>query len=174
MRFGKGFTLVEMLIAVALSAFVLTVAYGFFSAIEKSGKFSEENNRLQSIIPPLYYVFLRDFESIDNRYGKLSILKDPDGETEVEFYTKSCFFFKGVCRVRYRLYRGYLLREELPLNSISERGIEVPIISNVSSLKVFSSIGGSWREVVGGSLLKVVLNLRDGEEIPFVFRVRAF
>ena len=40
MKLVKGFTLVELLIAVALTAFVITVSYSFFNLIEKSGRFS--------------------------------------------------------------------------------------------------------------------------------------
>ncbi|TCK04023.1 PulJ/GspJ family protein [Phorcysia thermohydrogeniphila] len=173
MRFGRGFTLVEMLMAVGLAAFVLTVAYGFFNSIEKSGEFSKENNKLQSLVPPLYYVLLRDVESIDSRYGRLSVLEKSDGKTEVEFYTKSCFFFRGVCRVRYRLYKGYLFREELRLNSLSEEGVEVPLISGISSMEVFSSYGGEWNKGGGGRLIKFVFKLQDGEELPIVFKPRS-
>jgi prepilin-type N-terminal cleavage/methylation domain-containing protein len=166
MKFGRGFTLIEMLIAVGLAAFILSVAYGFFNAIEKSGKFSEENNKLQSIIPPLYYVLLRDIESIDSRYGKFSILEKSNDKTEVEFYTKSCFFFKGICKVRYWLYKGYLFRKELRLNSLSENGIEVPIISGISSMEVFTSSKGD-------GLIKFVFKLEEGGELPLVFKIRS-
>jgi len=172
MRFAKGFTLVELLIAVALSAFIATAVYGFFNTIEKAGKFSEENSRLQSFIPPLYYLLLRDVESTDDRYGKLSVLRRSNGKEEVEFFTKNCYFFKGVCLVRYRLYKGYLIREELRLNSLSGKGIEVPVVSGISKMEVFTSLGGDWSKTAGrGRLIKFVFKLKEGGELPFVFRL---
>jgi len=172
MRFVKAFTLLELLIAVTLTVFVVTVVYGFFNTIEKSGRFAEENNKLQSFIAPLYYVLLKDVESLHNRYGKLSILKKSDGEEEVEFFTRSCYFFKGVCRVRYRLYKGYLIREELRLNSLSEKGVEVPVVSGISEMEVFTSLGGEWSKTArGGRLIKFVFKIGEGRELPFVFRL---
>jgi len=169
------------LVAVALAAFVIVVSYSFFNAIEKSGKFASENNKLQSLIPPLYLVLLKDFESINTHYGNLSIHRDLDGNLKrIEFYTESCYYYPGICRVRYYLFKNnrfhVLMREELRLNSVTEKGVEVPITERVVSFEVLTYSGGSW--VKGSSLprnglIKLILKLEGGGELPLVFKVRS-
>ena len=176
MKRAKGLTLVELLIAVSLAAFVVAVSYGFFNTIERAGTFSEENNRIQSIIVPVYYTLLRDIESADTGYGNINILQNENGKTALEFYTKSCFFFRGICRVRYWLYKNYLIRTEFGLNGLSAEGVETPIVSGITALKVFTSSGNEWHRTAGNvkpSLLKVVLTLKKGGELPLVFKIRS-
>ena len=182
MKLVKGFTLVELLIAVALTAFVITVSYSFFNLIEKSGRFSAENSELQSTIVPLFYTFLRDLESVDKRYGTISVRKDSDDREELEFYTNSCYYFKGICRVKYWIYKNeekkihYLIRSEYRINSLSPSGIDIPITSKVSDFQVLFSRSGDWYNGTIGtnpSLLKIVLKLKDeGGELPLVFKLR--
>ncbi len=182
MKLVRGFTLVELLIAVALTAFVITVSYSFFNLIEKSGRFSAENSELQSTIVPLFYIFLKDFESIDRRYGAISVKKDSDNRKTLEFYTNSCYYFKGVCRVKYWIYENkekkihYLIRSEYRINSLSPSGIDVPVTSRVSDFQILFSRSGDWYNGTAGtspSLLKIVLKLRDeGGELPLVFKLR--
>jgi prepilin-type N-terminal cleavage/methylation domain-containing protein len=182
MKLVKGFTLVELLIAVALTAFVVTVSYSFFNLIEKSGKFSAESGELQSTIVPLFYTLLRDFESIDKRYGAVSVRKDSDNREMLEFYTNSCYYFKGICRVEYWIYENeekkihYLIRSEYRINSLSPSGIDIPLTSKVSDFQVLFSRSGDWYNGTARSnpsLLKIVLKLRnEGGELPLVFKLR--
>ena len=177
MRHGRGFTLIELLIAVAISAFLFIVTYSFFSVIEKTGKAAVENSQLQSLISPLFYIFLRDFESINRNYGNFSVVKDTDGNVKwIEFYTENCYYFPGVCRVKYWMYKNekehWLIRTEYRLNSSSETGIDAPISSKVLSFDVYHLSRNDWVEGAGGKLLKVVVKVEGGRELPLVFVIR--
>jgi len=132
MRLSRGFTLLELLLAVGLAALVLVVSYSFFSFVEKSGRAAVENGELQSLVSPLFYLFLRDFESINTSYGSPKVLKDVDGNLKwIEFFTENCYYFKGICRVRYWIYKSeghsWLVRSEFRLNSTG-RGIDFPLL----------------------------------------------
>ena len=178
-RRGRGFTLIELLLSVAISAFLIAAAYAFFSIVEKTGKVAVENSKLQFLVSPLFYLFLRDFESINRSYGNVSVVKDIDGNFKwIEFYTENCYYFPGVCRVKYWIYKNesgsehWLIRTEYRLNSTNEKGIDSPISSQVVSLKVYHLSGGSWVEGFGGKLVKLVIKLKGGKELPLVFVIR--
>lgn len=175
----KGFTLIELLLAVAISAFLITVTYAFFSAVEKTGKAAVENSQLQSFVSPLFYLFQRDIESINSNYGGISYVKDSDGKFRwIEFYTENCYYFPGICRVRYWIYRNgeqkesWLIRTELRLNTTNDTGIDAPISSKVSDIKVYHLAGGDWVEGTGGKLIKIVVKTEGGRELPLVFVIR--
>lgn len=178
-RRGKGFTLIELLLAVAISAFLLTVTYTFFSAVERTGKAALENSRIQSTVTPLFYLLQRDIESINTGYGGITYGKDPNGKLNwVEFYTENCYYFPGVCRVRYWTYKSeegkesWLIRTELRLNSTTNAGVDAPVSSAVTGFKVYHLSGGDWVEGAGGKLLKIVIEMKGGKELPLVFVVR--
>ncbi|WP_163327779.1 type II secretion system protein J [Desulfurobacterium thermolithotrophum] len=182
MKPAKGFTLIELLIAVSLTIFIITVSYSFFNFIEKSGKSSAKSSELQSTIFPLFYVFLKDIESADQRYGILSVKKDAEGNESLEFYTNSCYFFKGICKVKYWIYENrekklhYLIRSEYKLNSTSLIGVDIPLTSKVKEFNVFFSKFGNWYDGIQGgrpSLVKVVLKFeKEGGELPLIFKLR--
>ena len=176
-KYGRGFTLIELLITVAISAFLLTVTYFFFSDVEKTGKIAVENSKLQSLIPPIFYIFLRDFESINTTYGDISVTKDTEGNVKwIEFYTDNCYYFPGICKVRYWAYRNgrenWLIRSELRLNSTTDTGVDAPVSSAVTGFKVYHLSGGEWIEGIGGKLLKIVIEIKGGKDLPLVFVIR--
>lgn len=183
-RSGRGgFTLLELLLAVAISAFVITVSYQFFGVIERSGKFAAQNNSLQSQVPPLFYLFLKDFESANQAYGGFVVHRGVDGELKsLEFFTENCNYFGGICRVKYYLLetpsgRKVLMREEGRINSLAPRGIEVPVSFKVNSFEVYRTSGSEWVKVEEGkrrlSLIKVVVGIEGGGELPLVYKVRS-
>ncbi len=177
-KLAKGFTLIEILLAVAISALLVTVTYAFFSAVEKTGRAAIENSQFQSLVSPIFYLFLRDFESINTGYGTVSVEKDTDGNFRwVEFYTENCYYFPGVCRVKYWLYKNekehWLIRTEYRINSTSREGIDIPISSRVNSIDIYHLSGGSWVEGTGGKLIKVVVKVEGEKELPLVFVVRS-
>ena len=178
-RRGRGFTLIELLLAVAISAFLLTVSYAFFSAVERTGKAALENSKLQSLVSPLFYLFLKDFESINKRYGKVAVIKDTEGKLKwIEFYTANCYYFPSICKVKYWVYRNrngkehWLMRSEYRINSLGETGIDAPVSSKITSLKVYHLSGGEWVEGFGGKLVKIVARVEGGWELPLIFVVR--
>jgi prepilin-type N-terminal cleavage/methylation domain-containing protein len=176
-RLDKGFTLLELLLAVGISAFVLVVSYSFFNFIEKAGRSASENAELQSFIPSIFYLFLRDFNSINTSYGSPQLVRDTDGNVRwLEFFTENCYYFKGVCRVKYWLYKNerenWLIRSEYRINSETS-GIDFPVTSRVKEFEVYRLSGGDWVKGVDTNLLKIVLKLNKGGELPLVFKIRS-
>ena len=178
-RSSRGFTLLELLIAVAISSVVVLLSYSFFNVVERSGKFAVDSGKVISLIPPLYYLFLRDFESANQSYGGFVVGRELDGNLRsVSFFTENCYYFKGVCRVKYWFYESsdgkrLLFRSEYRLRSLEGRGISVPVSFKVEGLELFRLSGSSWVKFNGGraSLLKLVVKGKEGE-IPLVFKVR--
>jgi len=173
----RGFTLLELLLAVAITAFVLTVSYSFFSAVEKTGKAAVENARVQTFISPVFYLLLRDVNSISVSYGSPKVIRDTEGRVKwFEFFTENCYYFKGICEVKYWVFKKgklhWLVRTESRLNSESP-GIDLPVSSKVSGFEVYKLSGGDWVKGVDGNLVKIVLKLNRGGEIPLVFKVRS-
>ncbi len=180
MKPAKGFTLLELLLAVALSAFVLAVSYQFFNLVKLSGRSAVENFKLQGLIPPFFYLFLRDIESANQNYGGFKVYRDLDGNLEgFEFTTENCYYFKGICTVKYWLYRGrggkrYLFRSEYDFNS-PLKAVSFPLSFKNASLELFTLSGGNWVKFNGGrvNLLKVLIEFKgEGVELPLVFKVR--
>jgi len=161
---------------------VITVSYQFFNLIERSGKFAAENNSIQSRIPPLFYLFLKDIESANQAYGAFAVQRDSEGKLKsLEFFTENCNYFKGICKVRYYLYKSpsgkrILMREEERINSLAPEGITVPISFRVNSFEVFRPSQSEWVRVEEGKsrlkLVKVVLELEGSSELPLIYRVR--
>lgn len=175
----RGFTLIELLLAVAISAFLISVTYAFFSAVEKTGKAAVENSQFQAFVSPIFYLFQRDIESINENYGGISYAKDTDGKFRwIEFYTENCYYFPGICRVKYWIYRNeekkenWLIRTELRLNTTNSIGIDAPVSSKVADLEVYHLSGGDWVKGVGGKLIKIVIKSKRGKELPLVFVIR--
>ncbi len=184
MKHANAFTLVELLLAVALSALILTVAYQFFNFIQKAGQAAKENNEIQALVAPLYYTFLRDVESTSIKYAPLNVRTDTEGNQVLEFYANNCFFFPGICLVKYWVYRKvdsklhYLMRGEYRLNGVTGEGIEVPLTSKVSKLEVEIPSSDGWSKVSGritSKLIRIKLYIDEPEgELPLVFVIRSY
>lgn len=173
----KGFTLLELLLAVAIAAFVLSVSYSFFNAVERTGKVALENSKVQSLIPPIFYLLLRDVNSINLSYGSPKIVRDTDGNVKwFEFFTENCYYFDGICRVKYWIFKKgkehWLIRTESRINSALP-GVDFPVSSKISGFEVFKLSGGSWVKGVNDNLVKIVLMLEGEGEVPFVFKIRS-
>jgi len=166
----------ELLVALFLSALVLTLSYQFFNFIERSGKLAAETSSLQALAPVLFYVALKDFESADYSYAPLSVLRPEEGKVSVSFYTKNCYHFGGVCKVSYFSEGKLLIRKEERINSVGEGGVETPLSFKVSSLNLFSKRGAEWREIEEGSsrpsVIKLLFKIEEKGELPIVVKIR--
>jgi prepilin-type N-terminal cleavage/methylation domain-containing protein len=178
-RSSKGFTLLELLIAVAISSVVVLLSYSFFNVVERSGKFAVEGGKVISFVPPLYYLFLKDFESANQSYGGFVVRRELDGKLKsFSFYTENCYYYRGICKVKYWFYEGprgrrLLFRSEYRLRSLEDRGISVPVSFKLKGLELFRLSGSNWVKFNGGrlSLVKLLVESKEGE-IPLVFKVR--
>ncbi len=147
--------------------------------MEKEGRVAVKREETEALIPSLFYALLKDFESSDQRYGPFKVERDLDGKFKsLEFYTHNCYYFKGVCKVKYWFLNSHgrrvLFRTEYRINSTNFVGVDSPVSFKVSSLKVYTLSAGSWVKFSFGrvSLLKLVLGLGKEGEIPLVFKVR--
>ncbi|NIA12195.1 MAG: hypothetical protein GWP10_21370 [Nitrospiraceae bacterium] len=169
----------ELLIATAISAIVITTAYSIFNGIRKVSVINRKNEEYQSLIPNIYMLFLRDIESINRNYGKIEV-SEGSNETEVlSFFTDNCYFTGGICYVKYWIYQkdefNVLIRTEYKLNSTTNLGIDVPITSKIRDFKVFFASNGDWidgRTGINPSLIKITTYLSNNQTIPMIFKVR--
>jgi len=180
-RLNEAFTLIEILLAISISAIVLLTSYQVFNAVERTSSFTLERSRTQNLISNLFILFLRDFESSALSYGEFEI---EDNNGTFSFYTKNCFFVPGVCNVKYYMYKrdgwNFLVREERKLNSTVNAGFEIPITENVEGFKVQLPSGLEWTDAKRGTykpnLVRVLIDIRTENgtiTVPFNFKLRA-
>jgi len=180
-KLSRAFTLIEVLLAVSISAVVLLSAYQILSTVERAGSLTERNAELEDLTSNLFLVLLKDVESSSFSYGDFKV---EDSNGTFSFYTKNCFFTPGVCLVRYYMYENegwrFLVREERKLNATVNAGYQIPISQRVEGFEVQLFKGSEWSKAVKGSykpkLLRIILRLEveNGTvEIPFTFKPRA-
>ncbi|ADU96360.1 PulJ/GspJ family protein [Thermovibrio ammonificans] len=176
-----GFTLLELLIAVALAGIVLTVAYQFFNFVERGGKAAVETSKASNTITPLFYLLLKDLESVNGAYGPLTARRDLDGNvTQITYYTENCYFFKGVCQVKLWILKKeekplFLVRSERPINALTATPWKDSFISGkVSSIDLLAPSTDGWKEVnvARGGLIKLILKIKGEGELPLTFKLR--
>jgi len=162
MKLDKGFTLIEVLLAVFLSSIVIFLSYQFYNSISKTMNFVKRYNLSEQITIPLFILMLKDFESTNLKYGYPQISKN-----SISLYTENCYFFKGICKVSYWIYKEkkecYLIRSEYRINSISKEGIDIPLTDKV---KEISSLN-----LAGNNLLKITLQLSGNQTLPLTFHL---
>jgi prepilin-type N-terminal cleavage/methylation domain-containing protein len=176
----KGLTLLELLLVVALSAVVVSLTYAFFNATERTGKEAVKTVEASNEVTPLFVLLLRDLESANSKYGPLRVRRGPEGEVDsFQFYTENCYYFKGVCKVKYWFLNRegkpvLLLRSEQRLNDINGNWIDSPVTTKVDSLELLIPSADGYKECrfAKEGLIKVVLKFKNGEELPLTFNLR--
>lgn len=122
-RATRGFTLLELLVAMAIFAFIGVMAYGGLAAMIKSSEGSREVREQLAATQRGLRVLDDDLTLLVNRPVRdglgsphLALMSGRDGSTLLEF-TRSSRVRPGLApapfsRIRYRLEEGDLLREE--------------------------------------------------------------
>jgi len=165
MKCAKGFTLLELLLAVALAVILIFLSYQFFNEISVTSNFLKRYGKIEETSIPLFYLFLKDLESTNQSYGSLKIRNNEDNSSSLTFYTENCYFFPGICKVTYQLFKKdkekYLVRSEYKLHSTTSTGIDIPLTSVLSNFKAEKE----------GSLITLYLTFQNNETLPLVFHI---
>jgi len=155
---SRGFTLIEILLAILISSLVLTTIYGVFSSV------SNARNRLETE-GDLYHQARIFFDRIG---GELSSMRsaplgaqaifssgeDPSGETFLEFNTglvsPGLQKYGGVARVRYEIRQSGesadLLRSEQSLLADLAASEPLLFIAGVKTFRLRYFSRGSWQD----------------------------
>ena len=181
---SRGFTLIEVLLAILIGSLVLTSVYGLFSSVSRA------RNRLE-MEGDLYHQARIFFDRIG---GELSSLKTSPLGTEAVFSsgqtTAGIFFLEfntelvspllqeygGISRVRYELQQEedsiILLRSEKVLLADMAASDPLQFISGLSTFQVRYFSHGRWQENWSGKtppqMVEITLELKAyGRLIPF-------
>lgn len=164
MKYAKGFTLLEILIATTLATLIIFLSYQFFNNVSTTSNFLKKYTEIEKTSIPLFSLFLKDLESSNQSYGTLK-LTNTDNNSSLSFFTENCYFFPGICKVKYwtltKNKKLYLIRSEYKLNSTTPTGIDIPLTSKLSSFKA--------REE--GTLLTIYLTFQNNETLPLTFHL---
>lgn len=180
----RGFTLVEVLLAILIGSLLLTTIYGIFSSV------SGAKNRLEQEGDAYHQVRIF-FDRIGGELGSLRLAplgnqailssdRTLEGEPGLEFNTELVSPLLqqrgGISRVRYELRRenesATLYRSEQVLLADLAASEALPFIEGLKSFQVRYYRQGQWQEQwSGGSppqMLEISLDLQvDGRVIPF-------
>ena len=184
MKASRGFTLIEILLALLIASVVLTSVYGVFSAVSRA------RNRLEAE-GNSYHQARIFFDRLGGELGSLRIVpvgtqavfisgRDGEDNSFVEFNTELVSPLLqqhgGLSRVRYEIRQGEktgeLLRSEQVL--LTDLAASEPLIfmSGVKALQLRFLQNGNWQESWSGKappqLVEVTLELTiDGRSTPF-------
>lgn len=154
----KGFTLVELMIAVALAGLVLTGAYAVFGTILTSKEISQKASDAIIIDSKLSSILAADFRQ--------SVLNSPEIKSLVngvalKIQTHNSLFFQGALPVEVLYYvdENYLVREEkMPLMDFEQK---MRLINNADNFTVFFYENGEYHDktVMDGNIIKITLTI---------------
>lgn len=182
---SRGFTLVEVLLAILIGSLVLTSIYGVFSSV------SGARNRLESE-GNLYHQARIFFDRIDGELSSLRLSslggeavfrsgQTSAGDFFLEFDTELVSpllqKYGGISRVRYELQQDeagliHLLRSEKVLLADMAASEPILFIAGINSFQVRYFSQGNWQESWSGKtppqMVEITLELKaDGRLIPF-------
>jgi prepilin-type N-terminal cleavage/methylation domain-containing protein len=151
----KGFTLVELLIALTISVLIILGFYSLFSGMEKINALSSQTVETQRLVVPIFKLMLKDVESASTRLGDV-VLKT-EGNSTLEFTSFNCYFTKGLCRIKYWTFKGFLVRTEI-------NGADVPLCKVKNFKADYDRASG---------LVKIRITFENEKKVRFVFKVRS-
>jgi general secretion pathway protein J len=186
----RGFTLFELLVAMAIFAFIGIMAYGGLAAMIKSSEGSREAREQLASMQRALRVLDDDFSLVVNRSVRdglgsphLALMTGRDGSTLLEFTrtarVREGFALSPFSRVRYRLEGGALLRDEWnpPDAAQLEPDQVMTLWSNVAQVRFTFLANGqesvTWPPANAENMslpqaISVQLVLNDGREITQV------
>ncbi|CAH0524374.1 type II secretion system minor pseudopilin GspJ [Vibrio hippocampi] len=190
----KGFTLIEVLVAIAIFASLSVAAYQVVNQVQRSNELSQvRSQRLQEIQRAFVYMdsdfrqlALRQFRQDGAEPTTRLIVWQPnllESDTRGLLFTRLGWlnpqnqFPRGeVAKVGYRLVEGKLERLwwRYPDTAVSEPAIELPILSDVEGWNVRFYNGESWLDEWETDLalpqaVEVTLTLKDYQDISRIY-----
>ncbi len=179
----KGFTLIEVLLAILVGSLVLTSVYGIFTSVSNARNRLEVEGEVYHQVRIFYDRIGGELRSLRASAGSsLSVLqagKTAEGEPYLEFTTElvsPLLKTGGLSRVRYELRRD---EEELATLFRSERSLQadvtseaLPFIAGLKSFEVRYLNSGNWRTSWSNrsqpQMVEVSLEIEAGEQaLPF-------
>lgn len=162
MRNKGGFTLLEVLVAVAIAAVIMAGAYKIFSnLILIREHFKGKKDKIE-IIAKMVLLMQAD---IRGKVGKFIVRKDDEGVTYLEFTTTHSLFFSGAVPVKISYFlkkdennRQYLYRKETDVAS----GIDlcIPLTNMVQGIGYKFYLHNHWQDTPT-NLIQVCFKIRS-------------
>lgn len=159
MKNSKGFTLLELIAAIAISAVVILGVYSMFDSVLSTREASARSNETNSLLLRLRQVFKQDMLQL----YKDSLKLDNSGEnTEISFITHNSIKLERAVpvTVKYFVEDGWLVREETE----DRLGYEwrLRLLPDVSDLLVLSHNGYRFTEDYDKSDTIIQISLYHG------------
>lgn len=163
---NKGFTLVELLVAISLSAIVLTGVYALFDSVLSTKESTSRSNDKTSLLLSARKIIKPDMLQIYKDTLKISDYGDND---ELEFKTANSIKLEKAMpvNVRYYVEDGWLIRNE----SIPQIDYEweLYLLKNVEEFDILSHNGYDFGEESDPSDTIIKIRFKVSEtEIEFV------
>ncbi|WP_022852199.1 prepilin-type N-terminal cleavage/methylation domain-containing protein [Limisalsivibrio acetivorans] len=159
MRDRRGFTLAELVIAVAVAAHVLVAAYGIFRSIIDTRDFSVSSSEAAVLNVKLTKVLSADFrQAVRGSVEAVSFLDD----FKLVMETHNSLFFNGAIpvEVSYYVEDDDLFREErMPLMDFVDKMVIIP---SVEDYEVLFHDGDEYSENAPAEVRLVRMSLRAG------------
>ncbi|QAR34248.1 prepilin-type N-terminal cleavage/methylation domain-containing protein [Geovibrio thiophilus] len=157
MKDNKGFTLAELLIAVALAGIVLTGAYSVFNTIITARDVSVKAGDAVTVNAKLASLLSADFRQAVRNTAEIESLSD---RVALKLVTHNSLYFQGAMPVEvlYYIEDKYLIREEsLPLMDFEQK---MPILPDADNLTVLFYEAGEYhdRTILGTNMIKLRLD----------------
>ncbi len=184
MRGERGFTLVEVLLALLIGSLLLTSIYGVFGSVSNAKNRLEQEGEAYHQVRIFFDRIGGELSSLRlSPIGKQATLNSArtfEGEPAIEFNTELVSPLLqqqgGVSRVRYELRRenenATLYRSEQVLLADLAASEALPFVERLKSFQIRYYRQGSWQEQWSGSRLPKMVEIAleveiDGRTIPF-------
>ena len=164
----KGFTLLEILIAVFLSGIIILGLFELFNTVLNSEAFSKNKQERVELVYKIVSLINRDIRC---KVGKFYV-KTMDGRKVLDFQTTDSLLFGGSLAVSVSYYikeydgKPYLVREEK--NGDAGEDLIIPLTDLFKKIDFRFYYGGEWRDAPS-PIVKVILYSKTGK-ISFVCR----
>ncbi len=192
-RSEKGFTLVEVLVAISILAILLTSVYGIFSSVslarERLDADSAEYHRARVLFDRLGRELRGAYFQISNQNLVFTGLKTDDGSFDLELTTSAVSPLSqtgsGIARVHYLLVEDQedaadglvLMRSEHPVHESTDEEAAgmMRLVPGIEAMSLRYYANGQWQTTWQGrtsglpELVEIELQLRTGREEPIYF-----
>jgi len=184
MRGERGFTLVEVLLALLIGSLLLTSIYGVFGSVSNAKNQLEQEGEAYHQVRIFFDRIGGELSSLRlspiGKQATLSSARTFEGEPAIEFNTELVSPLLqqkgGVSRVRYELRRenenATLYRSEQVLLADLAASEALPFVEGLKSFQIRYYRQGSWQEQWSGSRLPKMVEIAleveiNGRTIPF-------
>lgn len=164
---NKGFTLIEALIAMAISAIVVLGVYSMFSAVIDTKDSTEKNNEQNVMLLSLKKVFKNDMLQL---YSSSINIDNSGDNAQMSFTTNNSIKLeKSVpVKVTYYIENGWLMRKEE--NSDMQYEWNLKMLPDVSKFKVLTDKGNEFSDTYKktDAIFQFSMQYKNDENIKFI------